>query len=277
MSVCIIIYENNLERVAEQLDNNVFKYKFLFDSDDKYKTIKEYNLKLVDDCLMFSGMSSFMRANRYKTRGKESEKAWSSVVETIFDEERHVAIVNDYYDNPNLVLVLPTTFYDPTQREGNNVTTLSDEIMDIILYKIATNLNTKEGMNVVTWETYNSDVYKDRDPDNEFFKATQKRIKETMKSEYRQEVLRIFIESFKFRMITYYTKLRDYNLDDIMRKLNELGYLDDRFNGEIYLYEEEARRLLAKRLCAISYKNDIKILIEEGILNPDKIPYNLDV
>ena len=277
MSTCIIIYENNLERVADQLDNKIFKYKFLFNSDDRYKTIRDYNLNLVDDCLLFSGMSSFMRANRYKTKGKESEKAWGGVIESIFDEERHVAVVNDYYDNPNLVLVLPSTFYDPTQREGNNVTTLSDDIMDIILHKIKDNFNTKEGMNVVTWEMYNSDVYKDRDPNNEFFKATQKRIKETMKSEYRQEVLRIFTEAFKFRMITYYTKLRDYGLDDIMRKLNELGYLDGRFDGEVYLYEEEARRLLAKRLCAISYKNDIKILIEEGIINPDKIPYSLDV
>ena len=277
MSVCIAIFENELERVASQVDNNVFKYKFLFNSDDKYKTIKDFNLKLVDDCLMFSGLSSQMRANRYKTKGRESEKAWSIVVDSIFDEERHVAIVNDYFDNHNLILVVPTSFYDPTQREGNNVTTLTDEIMNFILYKIISNLNEKEGMNVVTWDTYNSDIYKDEDPDNSFFLATQKRIRDKSKSEYRQEVLRTFTEAFKFRMITYYTKLRDYGLEDIMRKLDELGYLDERLNGDIYLYEEEARRLLAKRLCAISYKNDIKILIEEGIIKPEKVPYNLDV
>lgn len=277
MSVCIAIFENELERVASQVDNNVFKYKFLFNSDDKYKTIKDFDLKLVDDCLMFSGLSSQMRANRYKTKGREAEKAWSIVVDSIFDEERHVAIVNDYFDNRNLILVVPTSFYDPTQREGNNVTTLTDEVMNFIMYKIMSNLNEKEGMNVVTWDTYNSDIYKDEDPDNSFFLATQKRIRDKSKAEYRQEVLRTFTEAFKFRMITYYTKLRDYGLEDIMRKLDELGYLDERFNGDIYLYEEEARRLLAKRLCAISYKNDIKILIEEGIIKPEKVPYNLDV
>jgi hypothetical protein len=277
MSVCIAIFENELERVASQVDNNVFKYKFLFNSDDKYKTIKDFDLKLVDDCLMFSGLSSQMRANRYKTKGREAEKAWSIVVDSIFDEERHVAIVNDYFDNHNLILVVPTSFYDPTQREGNNVTTLTDEVMNFIMYKIMSNLNEKEGMNVVTWDTYNSDIYKDEDPDNSFFLATQKRIRDKSKAEYRQEVLRTFTEAFKFRMITYYTKLRDYGLEDIMRKLDELGYLDERFNGDIYLYEEEARRLLAKRLCAISYKNDIKILIEEGIIKPEKVPYNLDV
>jgi hypothetical protein len=277
MSVCIAIFENELERVAEQLDNKVFKYKFLFNSDEKYKSIQEYDLKLLDDCLIFSGLSTQLRANRYKTRGEEARKAWNMVIDTIFEDERQVAIVNDYFDNHNLVLVMPTTFYDPTQREGNNTTTLSDEIMNYILYKFIRELNDKEGMNIVTWDVYNSDIYVDKDPDNMLFKAVQKRIKEDAKFNYKQEVLRMFTESFKFRMITYYTKLRDYGLDDIMRKLDELGYLDNRFNGDVYLYEEEARRLLAKRLCAISYKNDIKILISEGILDPDRIPYNLDV
>ena len=277
MSVCIAIFENDLERVAHQLDNKIFKYKFLFNSDDKYKTIKDYNLNLVDDCIIFSGLSSQMRANRYKTKGREAEKAWGMMVDSIFDEERHIAIVNDYYDNHNMVLVLPVSIYDPTQREGNNVTTLSDDIMNYLIYKLIANLNEKEGMNVVTWEDYNSDIYRDTDPDNKFFLSVQSRIKENAKSTYRQEVLRTFTESFKFRMITYYTKLREYGLDDIMRKLEELGYLDDRFSGDIYIYEEEARRLLAKRLCAISFKNDIKILIDEGIIKPEKVPYNLDV
>lgn len=273
MSVCIAIFENELERVASQVDNNVFKYKFLFNSDDKYKTIKDFDLKLVDDCLMFSGLSSQMRANRYKTKGREAEKAWSIVVDSIFDEERHVAIVNDYFDNHNLILVVPTSFYDPTQREGNNVTTLTDEVMNFIMYKIMSNLNEKEGMNVVTWDTYNSDIYKDEDPDNSFFLATQKRIRDKSKAEYRQEVLRTFTEAFKFRMITYYTKLREFGMDDIMRKLDELGFLDERFDSEVYIYEEEARRLLAKRLCAMSYKADIKILIDEGILKESDVPY----
>jgi hypothetical protein len=85
------------------------------------------------------------------------------------------------------------------------------------------------------------------------------------------------MEAYKFRMITYYTKLRSYGLDEIMRKLSELGYLDERFNNELYLYEEEARRLLAKRLCAISFKDDIRLLIDEGIIDANKITYNLDI
>ena len=45
----------------------------------------------------------------------------------------------------------------------------------------------------------------------------------------------------------------------------------------LYIYEEEARRLLARRLCAISYKNDIEILMEQKLIDPSRITYNLNV
>ena len=277
MSVCITIVSNQLETVVNKLDNKKFKYKFLYESDDKYKTIEEYNLQLLPDCLMFSGLSSMIRANRMKTAGKESQRAWEDLVDSIFREERHVAVVNDYYDNHNMVLVVPITIYDPTQRAGNNTTTLGDLQLEYMVNRLVYNFKNDEGMNVVTWEEYNMDMFKDNDPDDNFFKMKQNWIKEQAKGSYKQELYSTFIEAYKFRMITYYTKLRDYGLDDIMRKLGELGYLDERFNNELYLYEEEARRLLAKRLCAISFKDDIRLLIDEGIIKPENISYNLDV
>jgi len=277
MSVCITIVSNQLETVVNKLDNKKFKYKFLYESDDKYKTIEEYNLQLLPDCLMFSGLSSMIRANRMKTAGKESQRAWEDLVDSIFREERHVAVVNDYYDNHNMVLVVPITIYDPTQRAGNNTTTLGDLQLDYIVNRLVYNFKNDEGMNVVTWEEYNMDMFKDNDPDDNFFKMKQNWIKDQARGSYKQELYSTFIEAYKFRMITYYTKLRDYGLDDIMRKLGELGYLDERFNNELYLYEEEARRLLAKRLCAISFKDDIRLLIDEGIIKPENISYNLDV
>ena len=277
MSVCITIVANQLETVVEKLDNRKFKYKFLYDSDDKYKTIEDYNLQLLPDCLMFTGLSSQLRINRMKTNGREAEKAWSEMINSIFDEERHIAIVNDYYDNPYMVLVIPITIYDPTQRSGNNTTTLTDNQLTYLSNRLIYNLKNDEGMNVVTWDEYNMDMFTDNDPDNKFFNTKQRWIKDQAKNKFKQEIYSTFIEAYKFRMITYYTKLREYGLDDIMRKLNELGYLDERFDSELYLYEEEARRLLAKRLCAISYKDDIKLLIDEGIINPENISYNLDV
>ena len=277
MSVCITIVSNQLETVVNKLDNKKFKYKFLYESDDKYKTIEEYNLQLLPDCLMFSGLSSMIRANRMKTAGKESQRAWEDLVDSIFREERHVAVVNDYYDNHNMVLVVPITIYDPTQRAGNNTTTLGDLQLEYMVNRLVYNCKNDEGMNVVTWEEYNMDMFKDNDPDDNFFKMKQNWIKDQARGSYKQELYSTFIEAYKFRMITYYTKLRDYGLDDIMRKLGELGYLDERFNNELYLYEEEARRLLAKRLCAISFKDDIRLLIDEGIIKPENISYNLDV
>lgn len=277
MSVCITIVSNQLETVVNKLDNKKFKYKFLYESDDKYKTIEEYNLQLLPDCLMFSGLSSMIRANRMKTAGKESQRAWEDLVDSIFREERHVAVVNDYYDNHNMVLVVPITIYDPTQRAGNNTTTLGDLQLEYMVNRLVYNFKNDEGMNVVTWEEYNMDMFKDNDPDDNFFKMKQNWIKDQARGSYKQELYSTFIEAYKFRMITYYTKLRDYGLDDIMRKLGELGYLDERFNNELYLYEEEARRLLAKRLCAISFKDDIRLLIDEGIIKPENISYNLNV
>ena len=277
MSVCITIVANQLETVVEKLDNRKFKYKFLYDSDDKYKTIERYNLQLLPDCIMFSGLSSQLRANRMKIGGKESETAWRNMVDSIFDEERHIAVVNDYWDNQNMVIVIPITFYDATQRSGNNNTTLSDDQLSILTKLLNEKFKTAEGMNVVTWEEYNMDMFTDTDPEDLRFKGVQQWIKDEAKRTYKQDLYKTFMEAYRFRMITYYTKLRDYGLEDIMRKLNEMGYLDERFNNEIYLYEEEARRLLAKRLCAISYKDDIKLLIKEGIIDKNKITYNLNV
>ena len=277
MSICISIVANQFEEVVEKLDNSKFKYKFLYDSDDKYKTIERYNLQLLPDCIMFSGLSSQLRANRMKIGGKESETAWRNMVDSIFDEERHIAVVNDYWDNQNMVIVIPITFYDSTQRSGNNNTTLSDDQLSILTKLLNEKFKTAEGMNVVTWEEYNMDMFTDTDPEDLRFKGVQQWIKDEAKRTYKQDLYKTFMEAYRFRMITYYTKLRDYGLEDIMRKLNEMGYLDERFNNEIYLYEEEARRLLAKRLCAISYKDDIKLLIKEGIIDKNKITYNLNI
>jgi hypothetical protein len=277
MSVCISILANQLEEVAGKLDNNKFKYKFLYDSDDKYKTIETYKLQLLPDCIMFSGLSSQMRAGRMKVGGKESDIAWRNLINDLFDEERQIAVVNDYWDNPYMVIVTPITFYDPTQRSGNNYTTLTDDQLNTLTYLLNEKFKSAEGMNVVTWEEYNMDMFVDEDPDNLRFKGQQQWIKNQAKKNYKQDLYKTFMETFRFRMIAYYTKLRDYNLDDIMRKLGELGYLDERFNNELYLYEEEARRLLAKRLCTISFKDDIELLIKEGIIDKNKITYNLNV
>ena len=277
MSVCIAIASNQLEMVAEKIDNKKFKYKFLYDSDDKYKTIQQYDLQLLNDCLMFTGLSTQLRANRMKINGRESDLAWNDILSLVFREDRHVAVVNDYWDNNSMVLVIPTTFYDSTQQKGNNTTTLNVEQLEVFINCLKEKFRTEEGMNVITWDEYTMDMFEDFDPEDTYFKMRQNMIQHDKRKDYRSQLYSTFVEAYKFRMITFYTKLRDYGLDDIMRKLNDLGYLDERFDRELYLYEEEARRLLAKRLCAISFKTDIELLIEEGIIDKNKLTYNLNV
>ena len=227
--------------------------------------------------LLFSGTTSIIRGNRYKTKGREAEKAWNDVVDGIFYDERQIAISNDFFDNPFMVLVFPIVFHDSSQRKGAMDTTLGVEILEYIMKRFKDNMQTTEGLKVLSFDEYLSGIYEGNSLYRQSFETMQASLRIDEEKSYKTEILNTFMESFKYRMISYYTKLREYGLDDIMRKLRELGYLDERFNGEIYLYEEEARRLLAKRLCAISYKNDIELLISQGILKPEKITYNLNI
>jgi len=272
MSTCIAIFENELERVVEELDNTKFKYKFLFDSDEKYKTIERYNLDVLQDALLFSGLGNKINSNRYKKPGPEMEKAWSEFVHDVFSEGRQIAIVNDFIDYPDLVIVFPTIFQDTTQRV--NTVTLTDDILDYIVKTFIKQFSQEEGMTIIRWDEYGLNI-NELEPEfnRKMFISKQRQIKANARAEHKIEALRVFREAFKFRMITYYTKLREFGMDDIMRKLDELGFLDERFDSEVYIYEEEARRLLAKRLCAMSYKADIKILIDEGILKESDVPY----
>lgn len=277
MSVCLLITASQLEMVAEKLDNNKFKYKFLYDSEDKEKSIAYYNLQLLRDCDMFTGLGRQLRSNKYKTNGEEVKTFWSSMFDSIFREGRHIAIINDYVDNDNMVVIVPTTFTDTTQRTGNMNTTLNDYQLETFLECMRDKFRDVEGLNMVFWDEYNMHGFEFADPDKIFFNMKQNMIKNKVSTDFKTQIQKTFIDAYKFRMISYYTKLRDFGLDEIMRKLGEMGYLDSRFDNEIYLYEEEARRLLAKRLCAISFKNDIELLISEGLLDANKITYNLNV
>ena len=272
MSICIAILDNELEKVVEELDNTKFKYKFLFDSDEKYKTIQRYNLDVLPDALIFSGLGNKINAKRYKKKGEESRKAWTEFVNSVFEEERQVAVINDCIDNPNMVIVFPTIFQDTTQRV--NTVTLEEEIMEFVVEKFREAFLKEEGLTVLSWEMYKYNINEfSQEASRHLFEVRQKQIKMNARSNYKAEMLKTFKEAYKYRMITYYTKLREFGLDDIMRKLDELGFLDERFDSEIYIYEEEARRLLAKRLCVLSYKTDIQFLINEGIIKASDIPY----
>ena len=276
MGLCIGVLEDDLREAVNDIDKDKFVYKFLSDTDKYDMYLEELGVKTITDCVIFSGVMNDVRQLRYKKPGREATEGWRQVVNKIFDEERHLAIVNDYWDYPNMVLVFPKVFQDYSAVRKDIEITFPREIYETIMDLVLTKLSRDEGINTVTYESYKTGVYTDDDPEDKYFKMVQDKIKKENKSKYKEQLMTNFTEAFKFRLIAYYTKLREYGLEDIMRKLDELGYLDERFNNEIYIYEEEARRLLARRLCTISYKNDIELLIEQGIIDKDKITYDLN-
>lgn len=278
MGLCIGLIEEDLREAVNTLDKDKFVYKFLFDTDKYDMYLEELGIKTLTDCVIFSGAMSDIRGVRYKKTGEEARKGWTPIVDKVFREERQLAIVNDYWDYPYMVLVFPKSFEDYSAQRKEIDIAFSREVCLIMADIVLRKLQRDEGMNTVSYDNYKLGVYDKNEEENErYFKMTQAKIKNGDKNKYKEQLVKNFEEAFKFRLITYYTKLREYDLDDIMRKLDELGYLDERFDHEIYLYEEEARRILARRLCAISYKHDIELLIDQGIYPKDKITYNLDV
>ena len=277
MGLCIGILENQLAEAAEYLDLNKYVFKFLKDSEEYEDYLNSLKIKTLRDCLLFSGSNSYLRALRFKTNGKETETHVKDMVAHAFYDERQVAIVNDFFDNPHMVLVFPTIFEDTTRKEEEIGITLKEEISEDIMTNVLDNLEKLECIPTITLERFKLDVMDDDVNNLEMFKMRQQKIKTDNQIRYKEQLVSNFKEAFKFRMITYYTKLREFGLEDIMRKLDEMGYLDERFKGDIFIYEEEARRILARRLCAISYKNDIDLLMSQGILKPEMLTYSLDV
>lgn len=277
MGLCVGILENQIEEAVQYLDTKKYVFKFLKESDGKENYLESLGIKILRDCLLFSGSNSYLRANRFKTKGNESSMCWREMISNIFYEERQLAIVNDFYDYPHMVLVFPVTFDDTTRQKEDIGITLNEDQAEIIMNGVLQQLEDIECIPVATLDRLKLNVIKDDSNNMQMFKLKQEKLKTENQIRYKEQLISNFEEAFKFRLITYYTKLREYGLDDIMRKLDELGYLDERFDGDIYLYEEEARKILARRLCAISYKNDIELLIQQGIYDKSKLTYNLNV
>lgn len=277
MGLCIGILENQIEDIVDKVDNSKYVYKFLMETDKYDDYLESLGINVLRDCLLFSESTSSLRANRIKTPGYESRTNWLNMVELIFEDDRHVAIVNDFYEYPYMILVFPVTSFNDASRKDKQ-TSLNEGDSKIIRDLVLERLELREGIPTTSYEDCMiMGEFEEPDRPLDLFKQRQEMIKKKSVDDYRKEIRNNFYEAFRFRMITYYTKLREFGLEDIMRKLRELGYLDERFDGEIYLYEDEARKLLAKRLCAISYRNDIEILIEEGIIPADKLTYNLKI
>ena len=228
------------------------------------------------DALVFSGCGNSLAATRTKVKGNDLDTSRNILMINIFEDERQVPIVNDFYEHEYIVLVFANKYKNPAEKKGNTVpTTFTDDELDELIARFLKELTDKEGIPTATWQDYKFRRKNDDTYNMNIFINKQQIIDEEKKDSYKRQILKHFEESFKFRLITIYTKLRDYDLEDIMRKLKEFGYLDERFNDEVFIYEEEARRILARRLCTLSFKNDIDILIKKEIISEDLIKYKI--
>ena len=277
MGLCIGVSEKQLPELIKMLgeNNKRFAYKFLTDTDNYDLEIEKTGAKILNDCLIFSGIEKTIRRTNFKNPGKELMYVWNDIFLPVFEEERQVAIVNDYWDYPLMVLVFPHTVYDYSADSQHVPIALEDHVLDACIFSLLKKLTDEEGLNTIMFKDFRArqEIPEDEGIDP-FFKMKQEKIQQEYRERYKDQIVDNFKNTFKFRMIAIYTKLRQFGLDDIMRKLNEFGFLDERFDGEIYVYEEEARRLLARRICAMSFRHDIEILIKEGLIEQSMITYD---
>ena len=276
MSLCIGIREDQLSEVVSIIDTKKYKFKCLYNSENYEEYYNELKINVLRDALVFSGCGNSLAATRTKVKGNDLDTSRNILMVNIFEDERQVPIVNDFYEHEYIVLVFTNKYKNPAEKKGNTVPiTFTDDELDELIARFLTELTDKEGIPTSTWQDYKFRRKNDDTYNMNMFINKQEIIDESRKDSYKRQILKHFEESFKFRLISIYTKLRDYGLDDIMRKLKEFGYLDDRFNDEIFIYEEEARRILARRLCALSFKNDIDVLIKKEIIPEDLIKYKI--
>ena len=276
MSLCIGIRENQLSEVVGIIDTKKYKFKCLYNSENYEEYYNELKINVLRDALVFSGCGNSLAATRTKVKGNDLDTSRNILMINIFEDERQVPIVNDFYEHEYIVLVFTNKYKNPAEKKGNTVpTTFTDDELDELIARFLKELTDKEGIPTATWQDYKFKRKNDDTYNMNIFINKQQIIDEEKKDSYKRQILKHFEESFKFRLITIYTKLRDYGLEDIMRKLKEFGYLDERFNDEVFIYEEEARRILARRLCTLSFKNDIDVLIKKEIISEDLIKYKI--
>ena len=279
MSLCIGIRENQLCEVLETLGENKSKFKFkcLYNSENYYEYYnKQLGLDTLRDALVFSGCGKGLAAIRTKVRGTDAEINMTTLMNNIFEDDRQIAIVNDFFDHQNIILVFTNRYKNPAERKGEVKITFTDDELDNLIERFLKELNYREGVPTSTWNEYKFRTKTEDMYDMTSFIFRQQIIDKEIKDSYRRQIIKHFEESFKYRLITIYTKLRDYNLEEIMRILDGYGYLDDRFKTDgVFIYEEEARRILARRLCTKSFKNDIEVLINKDIISRELIEYEI--
>lgn len=278
-SVCIITSDNDIEEVVERFGTKDFYYKPLFKLEDNNRDEyyeEDLKLKLLGENNIFSTEIPRLKGFRAKTTDREKRENVLSIVEGIFMNERQINIVNDFAKYGNMVLIVPNKVKDPSATRSNMEIRISDDIMEDFIEKFRRKMYLQEGLRIYTIDTYDSGLEINPEEDIQKFIERQKELVKEERKNTIENIMKHFTINFKYRVMSYYTKLQEYSMNEIMSELDKLGYLDDRFD-DCFINEEEARRILAKRLCTLSFRNDIDILMNEGIIPKNAIQYDLNV
>lgn len=278
-AVCIITSDNDIEEVVERFGTKDFYYKPLFKLEDNNRDEyyeEDLKLNLLGENNIFSTEIPRLKGFRTKTTDREKRENVLSIVEGIFMNERQINIVNDFAKYGNMVLIVPNKVKDPSATRSNMEIRISDDIMEDFIEKFRRKMYLQEGLRIYTIDTYDSGLEINPEEDIQKFIERQKELVKEEKKNTIENIMKHFTINFKYRVMSYYTKLQEYSMNEIMSELDKLGYLDDRFD-DCFINEEEARRILAKRLCTLSFRNDIDILMNEGIIPRNAIQYDLNV
>lgn len=270
--VCIV--DRDLEMVVPQLDNKKFVYQFLFDSSEKSKTIQEYNLNVLRDLVMFNSLPIGSKVNK---SNEEVIPFWESMLNKyVFNEGRHEGLVSDYQEHSDVVVVFPSILKDYSKSSKPEVA-LNRDFTDGLIRVFSDRIRQLEGVMLVDYDIYMSDLYVERDPDMVLFNTTQENNKQQHITDTKMKYREKFETQFKYRMIVIYAKLKEFELDEIMDILYKMGHCQELFNDGLLLYTDEVRKILARRLCTISYKEDIQTLINMNVYSKDIIEYEYNL
>ena len=267
----LMITEEELEETVSLLKGKGYVYKCLFDSSNKddYHEGKLGMTKLPDSLVFSTNFYKTKTLNFKKTNG-DAEESIKILLVKIFDEQTHISMINDAYVHKNLVFVMSRVITDGMDK----VTTLNDAVFDDLKTEFINELRIREGMKIYSLDLFRSGKTIDEEKEYNFFIETQKNIIEAEDVKLDEKLITQFNNIFKYKVLSIYAKLKYYDLDEIMEVFEDMGYLDSRFD-DCFVSEEEARRILAKRLTAISLKTDIELSIERGVLKKDSIMYNI--
>ena len=267
----LMIGEDELEETVSLLKGKGYVYKFLFDSSNKddYHEGKLGITKLPDS-MIFTTNFYKTKSLKFKSVNGDAGESITLLLSKIFTDETHVSMINDAYVHKNLVFVLSKIMTDGMDK----VTTLTDDVFDELKKEFISELRLREGIKIYSLDLFRSGKTIDEDKDYDFFIATQKNIFEEADIKLDEKLITQFNSIYKYKVLSIYAKLKYYDLDEIMKVFEDMGYLDSRFD-DCFISEENAKRILAKRLTAISLKTDIELLIERGILKKDSIMYNI--